>query len=63
MSYISVMQPPLLPPGEYRYACKDTEHLRRVVAALNTLECEIIDVEREDGKSLTAEQLEKLIAG
>ena len=55
--------PPLLPPGEYRYACKDTEHLRRVVAALNTLECEIIDVEREDGKSLTAEQLEKLIAG
>ena len=57
-----VFQPPMAPPGEYRYAIKDVEQLRRVLSALYKLNTEIIDVERADGESLTAEQYEKLIA-
>lgn len=58
--FVIIMQPPMLPPGEYRYTCTDADHLRRVTAALNTLECEIIDVEQY-GESLTTQQFKELV--
>lgn len=60
MTYVIIMQPPMLPPGEYTYPCRDDEHLRRTVAALKTLHTEIIDVER-NGDSITAKQLAEVI--
>lgn len=60
MTYVIVMQPPLLPPGEYRYTCTDDTHLRRVTDAMKTLSVEIIDVER-DGESLTLDEYKELL--
>jgi hypothetical protein len=58
--YTIIMQPPMLPPGEYAYTCTDDAHLRRVHGALTTLGVEIIDVEHA-GESLTAEEFSKIV--
>lgn len=60
--YVVTMQPPMLPPGEYTYRCDDDAHLRRVMAAFETLSVEVIDVER-DGESMTVKELAEVLAG
>ena len=59
-SYTIVMQPPMLPAGEYTYKCVGEEHLRRVYSALKTLNVEVIDVTRS-GESMTQQELEELL--
>lgn len=59
--YVITMQPPTMPTGEYTYPCTDDEHFVRVYRALEKLNVEIIDVER-DGESLTARELEELVS-
>jgi hypothetical protein len=61
MTYIITMQPPMLPQGEYTYACSDIAHLKRTVSAFKTLSVEIIDVEHA-GKSLTQEEFSNILA-
>lgn len=54
-------QPLALPPGEYTYTCADGPHLVKVYRAMEKLQAEIIDVER-DGESLTSQELAELLA-
>lgn len=59
--YTIFFQPLGFPQGEYTYACEDEQRLVATYRAMQKLAVDFIDVERE-GESLTAAELEELLA-